>query len=148
MCTMFTYVCMCAFTSWFESMAVAVFTGTLHIHPWLFIGFQHVALCRRCCWSSHGLLLLLLIITLASTCDSEQMFLFMKAKLLYLNPQVVFDHSPKTSATVLPSENSQCHLSLSSCPLFFLLFVSAIFLTVWNTSLCEFRKTQRYTPPP
>ena len=100
--------------------------------------------------------------TLASARDSEQMFPHsMKAMLLYLNPSscpAFFEHSPKTSARALPFEKcslinktyNATHVFLPLFSLFFFLsfpFLSLL-LTVWNTTLCEFRKSHRYPPFP
>lgn len=141
---MYPYMCMFAFTSEFESMTVTVFTGTI-IHGFSSASSMSCSVVVVVTWAHAH--------TLASTCDSEQMFLqCMKAILLYLNPQVVqcFEHSPKANSIALPFENcSVMNKTLIATSVFlppFSFFVSftALFLTVSDTTLCEFRKVQRY----
>lgn len=139
---MHTYVCMSAFTLWFESITVEVFIGTLHIHPWLFIVlhafFALPSLVLT--WAPAH--------TLVSTCDSAKLFIPQP-----LSCSVFFITAPQkvplfcllkivhwwTKLTMPP---------LSSCPLSPISFLCFFFLNVWDTTLCEFRKTQRYPPSP
>lgn len=149
-CKMQTYMCMCAFTSWFKSMTVAVFTRT---RPHSSMAFYRLPAC---------LALLSLVLTWApvhtsvSMCDSELKFLCMKTMLVYQPPScpVFYFTAPKQVPLVcllkivpMVKNTHKCHLSLLALFLPFSFFVTALFLTVWDTNLCEFRKTQRYSLP-
>lgn len=142
---MYTYMCMFAFTLEFKSVSVAVFTA---IHPWLFIGFQHVLYCHR--WFSHGLMLIhwQAHVILKSSCSVWKQYCYTITPKLFC----VFEHCPKTNSTALPVENcllmNKTHIATCVFLPLFSFFVSftALFLTVWDTTLCEFRKTQRYPP--
>lgn len=135
-CTMFTYVCV------FTSM-----TGSFHrnTHPHLSMAFHRLPAC----------LALPSPVCIFCSCSyigerMWQMFLqCMKAILLHLKPQVVqcfFNTAQKQVPLVcllkLFTDEQNSLLLLLLFPLASLF--PALFLTVWDTTLCEFRKAQRY----
>lgn len=144
-------------TQWIHMCAYVLSHQGLNQWLWQF-SQEHSSTFIHCFSSASSMSLPSLVLTsahvhtLASACDSEQMFLqCMKAMLLYFNlwdAQCFLNAAEKqvpvlcllkivhwwTNLTLLP---------VSSLPLFLVSF-SVFFLTVWNTTLCEIRKTQRY----
>lgn len=138
------HVCLCLYQG--LNQWLAVFTHTqkktlIHIHPWLFICFQHASLCRH--RSTH----FAAAHSLASACDRCSCY----TSTPKFSSVFLFLTKPKTSAIGLLFENCSLMNKILSCPPSpfspFPPLFPGLFLTVWDTTLCECSKTQRYPHP-
>lgn len=147
-----SHTCACVLLQQGLNQWLAAFRET-HIRtpPWLFICFQHVSLCR--CRCSHGLPLIRwrahVILNRCSCSIWKHCCYTSKPKL-----SSVFEDIPKNkchwSAWKLFTDDQKTHTAtsflLAPPPFSFSFFVPALLHSVWDTTLCDFRKAQRYLP--